>query len=234
MTFYKMLSALIITLSVFSSNVSSMQNDLFTPDPDDNTPHVPYRLYDQPEEEEVTEDLGEQLPLVERPEETDKNCSHWGLSHWFSGIGEYLQTCLCCKVNKKEGLYRHTIESDTYWSTGPRPQPRTTVVLSDCYFNYFNTSYSDPRRCDKAFCCFPFAAMTHLCCLPFACCKVAKSDPEEIFHRGNFIYCTPLDGPEEERARARAGARCALEFRHNVCTNTNCLLGQPGLCPKIN
>lgn len=25
-------------------------------------------------------------------------CSHWGLSHWISGIGEYFSRCLCCST----------------------------------------------------------------------------------------------------------------------------------------
>ncbi len=191
MNFYKTLLAFAIALSVFSSNVFSMQDDLFAPDLEfGNGPHTsPYKTSDQPEEK------------------TDKSYSHWGLSHWFSGIEEYIQTCLCCTVRKEEGLYRHTIQHDTYLSSGSigREEPRTTVVISDCFCNYFTTyDDEDPRQCYRAFCCFPFAAITHLCCLPSACCKMSKSDPEEVFHVGQTHYSSyqPTYSPEN---RSRAG-----------------------------
>jgi hypothetical protein len=219
MNFYKTLLAFAIALSVFSSNVFSMQDDLFAPDLEfGNGPHTsPYKTSDQPEEK------------------TDKSYSHWGLSHWFSGIEEYIQTCLCCTVRKEEGLYRHTIQHDTYLSSGSigREEPRTTVVISDCFFNYFTTYDRDPRRCDKAICCFPFAVITHLCCLPSACCKMSKSDPEEVFHVGQTHY--PSYQPQYsilEKERARDFARGALEYKHSPCTCRTCIFGQPNVCPK--
>lgn len=243
MNFYKIISALIITLSVFSSNSYSMLSQ----EEEDNRLHIPYRAYTQSADVEITDDLvfTEEVNELRKPgievdlekQRVEESCAHWGLSHWFSGIGEYIQTCLCCKVDKTEGLYRHTIESNTYFtfsSIGRQQKPSQTVVISDCYFNYFNTSYSNPRSCEKAFCCFPFAAITHLCCLPCACYKVSESAPEEIFHAGASTYIPPIDGPEEKRIKARAAARSALESKHSVCIKTICVHGQPALCPKRN
>lgn len=179
-------------------------------------------VYAQPAENGIIEDLEEQRPLVERPEETDKNCSHWGLSHWFSGIGEYLERCLCCENAIDEN--RAHITKQTHRLRG-REEERI-VGTSDCFCLYPNVDYDtcrDPAECDGwcdnpiggTLCC-PFVALGHLCCLPCALCCCSKN--QNITYRAPWRgVTTPFSPPlptEEEVAAAQRKAE-----RNRIQTN---------------
>lgn len=219
MAFYKILSALVIALSVFSSNVYSMNgesDEIFSEE-------VHHSLISVA----IKEDIDKTTPVIKK----EKSCSHWGLSHWLSGIGEYLQTCLCTKVEKEEGLYRHTFENKTFdWGTNKTRSSPPTVVISDCYFNYFNDTMSDPRLCHLAWCCCPCSTITHLCCLPCACCKVSKTAPEEILHRKDLpSYYMPLQTSEEKGASDAFLRKKIMSDLHRGHDPKNCPGG--GNCP---
>lgn len=167
MAFYKTLSALIIALSVFSSSVFSMQNenDLLS---NKESNHSQISIL-------INEDVDETTPIIKKK----KSCLHWGLSRWVSGIGEYIKVMFCCNVKKKEGVYRKRFSNI-----------HEDYEMSDCYFDY--SVWGDRQSCTKAFCCCPCATILHLCCLPFACCKPSKKDPEEINCIKTLGYIPPI------------------------------------------
>lgn len=97
-------------------------------------------------------------------EKTDKESySHWGLSHWVSGIGEYFQRCCCCNYDdsRLEGAYG-------VWDDGKY------ISTSDCWcVSIDGARPGTGSSCDNPVIgtlCFPFVALAHLSCLPFALC----------------------------------------------------------------
>lgn len=143
MTFYKILATLVIALLVFSSSVFSILD----------------------EKEEFPKEKGHSLArtpttIKDGNEKEEKSCSKWGLFHWFSGIGEYIQFCFCCPHDKKSGLYvTHYIDENG----------------KEYFVRYSDCQDAGGDRC-VATCCCPLAAFIHLCDLPSACCECSPKE----------------------------------------------------------
>lgn len=155
MAFYKILSVLIIAISLFSSNGFSMNEDDLLDSKDSNYSSIPTPIKADVEKKEC--------------------CSHWGLSHWFAGIGEYFQRCICCTSPSKEGNYKWSwaIEDKR---TGPN-NGSISKAESDCALLIFGGGRHD-SCCNNPFIgtlCCPIVSVTHLCCLPCACCDYSEN-----------------------------------------------------------
>jgi TPR repeat protein len=111
-----------------------------------------------------------------------KKCSHWGLSHWCSGVGEYFQICCGTKPDTKDARYvKHYQVGD---NSGRKPIK--TTVTSDCYFTCANES-GDQDSCAACVFC-PIVALAHLCCLPCACVQCSEAQKEHINYSSYHIY----------------------------------------------
>ncbi len=166
-----------IVLSMFSSDVLSMKED------------------------------AEKTPILVKPISAE-SCwkraenSHWGLSHWASGIKEYMIDR--CMIGVKEFnevdterayILRREISSGRYDIT------KTT----DCYCvgccaylcdNNLGVS-STPDACLAATLCCPLASIIHLLCLPFELCH-----PSPNTHTFTSTYITDRERKNEECLRA--------------------------------
>lgn len=182
MAFYKILSVLIIAISLFSSNVFSMNEDDLLDSKGSNYSSIPTPIKADIEEKEC--------------------CSHWGLSHWFAGIGEYFQRCICCKPPSKEGKYKYNREIEDRRTGSTKGMIYKSE--SDCVYISFG-ELSDGNIFNNpiigTLCC-PIIAATHLCCLPCACCEASekrdfskdyKFDPIVVPYEpyNPHKYCTP-------------------------------------------
>lgn len=177
MVFTKLLSTFAIVLSIFSTTALSMAEG------DDidlgKNPQTHAAFVDQNEAEENTPILN-----VQKNEEDEEGCCpHWGLSHWFSGIGEYIQICFCMPPNKKNGKYE-------------KQHSNYNRIYSDCFFEHRGVCCGDcnvkdnvcAHACSAILCC-PWAALTHLCCLPCACCECSPRDPEYVYTTHDPMCC---------------------------------------------
>jgi hypothetical protein len=123
----------------------------------------------------------EDTPILNPDSKKTKNCSHWGLSHWFSGISEYLSACFCCRYQEStDGAYVHDYEH-TYLCTNERGdvsrKTHKNTFETDCFLDY-----SNGKDTECLWCCFPCYGLAHLCCLPCACFAVSKKEKTHIKH----------------------------------------------------
>lgn len=194
MTFYKILSAFIIALSIFSSNAFSMEGEK-----EEESYHSSISVY-------LKEDIDEKTSLTKK----EKSYSHWGLSHWFSGITEYFDRCCCCSTNNDLDRKYITRSRDT----------GNIVGTSDCCFiaeGHKSPSYKGclDNPITGTLCC-PFAAIAHLCCLPCACCdssedKVTQTEDLVVEPLANYPHSHPqlhykTSEEKEEEAKKREQA----------------------------
>lgn len=126
------------------------------------------RTTDQGNQEEQSEDIGEPSCCSSTCYECDKCCTHWGFKRWVYGIKEYIvDRCLCCALpyvlDPIDGD-RAYIKENTH---------ETKIVTTDCCF--IAHVHNAEGWVDGTM-CFPFAALTHLTCLPIACCYPTKDD----------------------------------------------------------
>lgn len=172
MNFYNPLLAIIIVASLFSSNAFSMDED----DPLGLLNKANYSSTSFPKNEEG---------------EKEKCYSHWGLSHWFAGIGEYLGRSICCSAKvcgyddakrkyKIVGGYRGTHGTDccliseyATCNTPGHPCACTCSGVSCCDISSDGCSLTNNPITGLV--CLPFAVVSHLCCLPCACCDVGEN-----------------------------------------------------------
>lgn len=238
MTFYKTLLAFTIALSVFSSNVFSMRNGdnpFLSEDSDHSSISVSPR-----------EDANEILPEESLPPSTpillerkEKSCSHWGLTRWVYGIGEYLQRSLCfaesldCCFDKRDPERKYIIrEERSRWEIEHGQEARVRAS-SDCAFIHALSDREEAfheciRNCCLIPCC-PLATLTHLCCLPCACFEHSKKQEENTL-RSPPIYTADTRTQEERAEGRRASAIESLMQTHRNCYRYTCLVGNSSSC----
>uniref|UniRef100_A0A6C0CAC5 Uncharacterized protein n=1 Tax=viral metagenome TaxID=1070528 RepID=A0A6C0CAC5_9ZZZZ len=90
-------------------------------------------------------------------------CEHWGLTNWFCGIKEYVvDRCLCYGKYEFDPIDRNRI----YFN-----EEKNISTNCFCVFpagDYVNDCFNNPIGGTL---CFPVSAITHLICLPIACCS---------------------------------------------------------------
>lgn len=120
----------------------------------------------------------------------DDCCTHWGLKRWVFGIKEYvIDRCLCCgccgfdlmdgdRTYIKENRYGRILTTDCCFLNFTENSLDLSCTDSDGGINWVTGSI-----------CLPFAALTHLLCLPVACCYSTKDDwwGTEAEHIGEIV-----------------------------------------------
>lgn len=103
---------------------------------------------------------------------SNDSCTHWGLKHWVCGIKEYvIDRCMCCTMCSFNSMDEdRTYKNNDYDIT-------SDCCLIACTARYDSCCYNNPIGGTL---CFPFAALTHLMCLPCACCCSTKKGTESI------------------------------------------------------
>lgn len=167
MKLYKNLSVIMIILSIFSLNSYSMQKE-----------KLPALFLDANEEDAPSEET----PIIKEKEVP--YCSHWGLSHWVSGVKEYF---CCCLHDSKNGRFVHHYPS--------KDGKSESIVTSDLFFNIGSCLHCD--YWGLAICCFPclcpLPILCHLCCLPLACCEYAEKRQDHQYHAYQKAYDFPIN-----------------------------------------
>lgn len=180
MAFTKFLSTFAILLSIFSTTALSMTEDDGTDLEKKSRTHVAF--VDEGEAEENT-------PILNVQKKEEGCFPHWGLSHWFSGIGEYIQICFCILPYKRNGRYER--ES----SNNERNYER---IYSDCRCEQRGLCcYGDDvcyQACTAIVCC-PCAALTHLYWLPSACWERSPRAPEYVYNKSDEPLCESYSRP---------------------------------------
>ncbi len=97
--------------------------------------------------------------------EDNRRTTHWGFSHWVSGIGEYFERCLCCGIAEKtDGVYIHNITRNGH----------TSSHSTDCFLVDPDTGWCDNPITGTLYC--PLVAISHFCCLPIVACCCRDED----------------------------------------------------------
>jgi len=144
------------------------------------------------------------------PEE-EKCCSHWGISHWFSGIKEYtIDRCLL------GGFGFNADDPDRAYITRKETSAGNySVKTSDCCFVNEEVTpcllcaADDNGGCVGALCCpvrtllatisCPLVSLCHILSLPFVCCE---STPHQTIRD----YTLDMQRADADQARDRCGA----------------------------
>lgn len=169
-----------------------------------------------------TKTLSEKTPIVKESSAYvfDGTEEHWGLSHWISGIGEYLQRCLfCCNYNDSyKGRYA---TMSTRKSNLPQKQQDELHYYhgyhientTDCFCMSGRCSDICTIPCVPLLCC-PCIALGHSCCLPIALCEskgersvhtsTAYAKMREPVFSPVFYPAPPAPPSEEEKKRQKA------------------------------
>lgn len=228
MNFYKILIAFTILLLVFSSNAFSMNNDedlIFSEESKHSSLTIPIK------------DVDESSSITNR----EKSCSHWGLTRWVYGIGEYLQRSLCfaealdCCFDTRDPERKYIVrEERSRWEIEHGQEARV-YASSDCAFINCLSDGSEEfiiegiRSCCLIPCC-PLATLTHLCCLPCACSEHSKKQEIQT-RRSRSTYIGDTRTQEERAISERAAAIRQQELSHSNCQPSVCF-GGVGKCTK--
>ena len=126
----------------------------------------------------------------------DDCCTHWGLKHWFYGIKEYvIDRCLCCGECGFD-----PIDGDRAYI-----QETYHIITSDCWCVAYVTKPDGADNCLTSTVCCPCSTLTHLICLPVACCYPTKKDwwGTESGDNPTITKLRKKQKKEEERERER-------------------------------
>lgn len=177
MHFLKLLSVVTIIISSFSSFVSAMEENLF----------------------EDQDGVSIHRPQIKRK----KECTHWGLSRWVSGIGEYIDRCLGCNSHRYpyDNVDRKYV---TNYKSGQRKES------SDCWCVNMDANNSEGGFCQNegtapiclTLCC-PVVTTCHLLTLPFALCDCSKNQDIETYYPPAPPYTPPPTTEELVRKAAK-------------------------------
>jgi hypothetical protein len=155
-------------------------------------------------------------PLTKTMDTTQKCCTHYGLSHWLSGFGEYYNRCSDYSsvglTSSNRFFQRHDDKDRVTFTTD-------CIAIACCCEDFGTCESSDDGPGDIIMCCCysaycPIASIGHLICLPYYCLfcnseetksSIENENDGKIYDYKLFTHSTsrPLEKTMEEKEERR-------------------------------